>query len=60
MDISAASLSAISQAQTKSQVDIAVAKKAQDSQKQTGEAVVGMLQALADSAKARGGIDVQG
>lgn len=51
MDVSASALSAISQARTKGQIDIAVAKKAQDAQKQTGQAVVGMLQSLANNAK---------
>jgi hypothetical protein len=54
MDISAASLSAISQAQTKNKVDVAVAKKTLDTQKQTGAAVVAMIAQAADQSKSQG------
>ncbi len=53
MDISAASLSAISQAQTKNKVDVAVAKKTLDAQKQTGAAVVAMIAQAADQSKSQ-------
>jgi hypothetical protein len=54
MDVSAASLSALSQAQTKNKVDVAVAKKTLDAQKQTGDAVVAMIAQAADQSKSQG------
>jgi hypothetical protein len=53
MDVSAASLSALSQAQTKNKVDVAVAKKTLDAQKQTGDAVVAMIAQAADQSKSQ-------
>lgn len=51
-DLSINAASAIQQSQIKNQVDVAVAKKSLDVQKQAGEAAVALIQAAADTAKA--------
>lgn len=62
MEVSASSFSAIAQARTKNEVDVAVAKKALDTQRQQGAAVVEMLKSAADTAntaaKTAGGLDI--
>jgi hypothetical protein len=63
MEVSANSFSAIAQARTKNEIDVAVAKKALDTQRQQGAAVVEMLKSAADTAdanKTTGGLDITG
>jgi hypothetical protein len=53
MDVSASSLSTISQAQTRSKIDVAVAKKTLDAQKQAGDAAVQLLASVANNAPSK-------
>lgn len=62
MNIDAASLSQISQADVQNQVSIKVARKALDAQQQQGDAAVALIKAAAEVARqtgAGGTLDVQ-
>lgn len=57
MDLSVSSVQGTIAADISNKVQIAVAVKAQDAQKQQGAEIVAMLEAAADAAK-RGGVDM--